>query len=135
MTAKSRWARGALVAAACMTVGVVTAAPVAARTASEPGSSPQARVVAVTNRVPIYLDPTPHDTTVAERPVAQARSARAATATSTINVTYHGFTTQAKAAFQKAVDIWSANIVSAVPIEVDATWSALPPTSSAQPDR
>lgn len=46
--------------------------------------------------------------------------------TATINVTYNGFTPEAQAAFQYAVDIWEAQLVSTVPIEVVANWTALP---------
>jgi chitodextrinase len=43
-----------------------------------------------------------------------------------INVTYNGFPSDAKLAFQRAVDIWSGLISSPVPIRVVATWEALP---------
>jgi hypothetical protein len=45
--------------------------------------------------------------------------------TAQINVTYTGFPTQARAAFQAAVDTWSHTIHSSVPIEVAADWSDL----------
>jgi hypothetical protein len=41
---------------------------------------------------------------------------------STFIVTYTGFTAEAEAAFQFAVDIWSNNIESSVPIRVDANF-------------
>lgn len=44
----------------------------------------------------------------------------------TINVTYTGFTPEAQAAFQFAVDIWQSQITSNVPIEVQASFEALP---------
>ncbi len=44
----------------------------------------------------------------------------------TIQVTYHGFTPAAQAAFQRAVDLWSTQINSTVPIRVDATSQPLP---------
>ncbi len=47
--------------------------------------------------------------------------------TATFNVTYSGFTPQAQAAFQYAVDIWASLITSTVPINVKANWTALPP--------
>lgn len=47
--------------------------------------------------------------------------------TATINVTYNGFTPESQAAFQAAVDIWSASITSTVPIEVVANWTQLGP--------
>ncbi|HEY9829200.1 MAG TPA: hypothetical protein V6D26_01385 [Stenomitos sp.] len=46
-------------------------------------------------------------------------------ATSTINVTYNGFTSEAQAAFQYAVDIWETLIQSPVTINVQANWAAL----------
>ncbi|MFN8209140.1 MAG: hypothetical protein U0T82_17295 [Bacteroidales bacterium] len=42
-----------------------------------------------------------------------------------IEVTYTGFSEEAKAAFQYAVDIWSAIIYSPVPIRIDARWEVL----------
>jgi len=44
---------------------------------------------------------------------------------STINVTYNGFTPEARAAFEYAVDIWESLIESPVPIEVVANWTPL----------
>ena len=46
--------------------------------------------------------------------------------TATINVTYTGFSAEARAAFQFAVDIWASQITSDVPIEVEATFQPLP---------
>jgi len=46
--------------------------------------------------------------------------------TATINVTYNGFSAEAQAAFQFAVDIWASQITSDVPIEVASTFQALP---------
>ncbi|HEY8597178.1 MAG TPA: choice-of-anchor D domain-containing protein, partial [Thermomicrobiales bacterium] len=43
----------------------------------------------------------------------------------TISVTYSGFTPEAQAAFQLAIDIWETQITSSVPIRVSAEWSAL----------
>lgn len=45
--------------------------------------------------------------------------------TSTFIVTYTGFPTQAQAAFQAAVDVWSQVLVSPVPIRVSAVWEDL----------
>lgn len=42
-----------------------------------------------------------------------------------ITVTYTGFTPQAQAAFQYAVDIWKSQLNSSVPIHVEAYWSSL----------
>ena len=46
-------------------------------------------------------------------------------ATSTIDVTYHHFSSQARAAFQAAVDVWQSIVVSDQVIHVDASWSHL----------
>ncbi len=61
------------------------------------------------------------------------RSARADTGaavtspvTAQINVTYLGFPANARAAFQAAVDTWSRQIKSSVPIDIVADWSDLP---------
>ncbi|MBK9942507.1 MAG: hypothetical protein IPP13_12920 [Kouleothrix sp.] len=45
----------------------------------------------------------------------------------TVTVTYIGFPNDAKAAFQRAVDLWAALISSPVPISVEATWEPLQP--------
>ena len=51
---------------------------------------------------------------------------RASAATSTFVVTYHGFPNEAKASFQRAVDLWSKLVASSVPIRIDATWTTMP---------
>jgi hypothetical protein len=43
----------------------------------------------------------------------------------TFQVTYHGFTPVAQAAFQAAVNIWASKVTSTVPITVDATFQPL----------
>ncbi len=45
--------------------------------------------------------------------------------TATINVNYTGFTPEAQAAFQFAVDIWQSQITSDIPIQVEASFEAL----------
>ncbi|MCE2732591.1 MAG: zinc-dependent metalloprotease [Flammeovirgaceae bacterium] len=47
------------------------------------------------------------------------------TKTATFNVTYNGFSAEAQAAFQKAVDIWETLIISPVTINVVANWEPL----------
>jgi hypothetical protein len=60
------------------------------------------------------------------QPHAQARLAQPLIApTAKINVTYIGFSTAAKAAFQAAVNIWQTQVHSTVPIDVVADWSNL----------
>ena len=46
-------------------------------------------------------------------------------ALSTFIVTYNGFTPQAQAAFQAAVDVWASQFQSFVPIRVTANWTVL----------
>ncbi|MFO1039364.1 MAG: hypothetical protein U1E45_21170 [Geminicoccaceae bacterium] len=48
-----------------------------------------------------------------------------AAATATFNVTYVGFSSQARTAFQRAVDIWAQKVRSPVPITIRATYRAL----------
>lgn len=45
--------------------------------------------------------------------------------TATFNVTYNGFSAEAQAAFQKAVDIWETLIISPITINVVANWEPL----------
>jgi hypothetical protein len=45
----------------------------------------------------------------------------------TFQVTYTGFTPEAQAAFQRAVDLWAPTLNSTVPITVSASFQALPP--------
>ena len=45
----------------------------------------------------------------------------------TFEVTYSGFTAEAEAAFQRAVDIWADHVQSAVPIRVNAQFGPLAP--------
>jgi len=53
----------------------------------------------------------------------QSKKLRAKTAN--FNVTYNGFSAEAQAAFQKAVDIWETLIISPVTINVVANWTPL----------
>jgi len=56
-----------------------------------------------------------------------ATTQRGAAAGAVITVRYTGFSPEAQAAFQAAVDIWKTQLSSSVPIRVDANWSALGP--------
>jgi hypothetical protein len=75
------------------------------------------------------LHAAPGDLNVAFGPKADARlRAGLATAdTAQFLVTYNGFDTASRAAFQAAVDIWARTISSSVPIRIRATWTALGP--------
>jgi hypothetical protein len=52
--------------------------------------------------------------------------ANARTKSAQFEVTYEGFTPEAQAAFQEAVNIWSTLIESPVPIRIRAQWTQLP---------
>ncbi|MEK6781764.1 MAG: T9SS type A sorting domain-containing protein [Bacteroidota bacterium] len=59
------------------------------------------------------------------RYLAWRKNQSARTKTSTIIVTYDGFSQEAKDAFQAAVDIWETLIISTVPIHISASWISL----------
>jgi hypothetical protein len=61
------------------------------------------------------------------RVTAPAQPRRIGVQAATFNVTYNGFSDEAKLAFQRAVDIWSGLISSPVPINVVAYWEPLEP--------
>ena len=50
------------------------------------------------------------------------------TAAATFDVTYNGFTPEAEAAFQAAVDIWASLLSSSETIHVNASWVGMSPT-------
>lgn len=61
-------------------------------------------------------------------PAATLRTANAESAppaTAIFEVTYNGFSDEAKRVFQAAVDVWSVILKSDVPIRVEANWKAL----------
>jgi len=80
-----------------------------------------------------YVGPGIPDTCYARSEVVHTRVAppaaflahRPAANKATIIVTYTGFTPEAQAAFQYAVDIWQSLLVSDVPIRISATWEPL----------
>ena len=86
------------------------------------------RVIAAMEQQPgalvvLRLDPQSYTTRV--RAPESMSGAALRTRTATINVTYTGFTPEAQAAFQAAVDYWETTITSSVPIMVTATWEPL----------
>jgi hypothetical protein len=94
--------------------GVFTIAPARAAGA-EPGESIPGVLV------PIVIGPELAAPTLVPRP--SAGGGRAATAI--FQVTYSGFTAEAQAAFQAAVDIWATQLTSPVPIVVNASFAPL----------
>ncbi len=117
----SRTRRRAVLAAVALAFSVVSVAPAAAASASQPAVSKPGQ------KVKVYRGD------VRRRPGAAATRAQRltvvsgapATPRSTWHVTYTGFTPEAKAAFQAAVDIWAGIIASPVPIEVSADFGDL----------
>ena len=70
-------------------------------------------------------DPHTVQSLVPARSIAPS-STRLSSVHTTFVVTYHGFPDNAKAAFQRAVDLWSLLVKSSQPIRIDATWTPLP---------
>lgn len=95
---------------------------VAACAAAAAGQSPGAEVqFAPGRRVALFADPTPKFTRVR----APDEALRIDAPLSTISVTYNGFTPEAQAAFQRAVDILQTQVSSPVTITVVANWKPL----------
>jgi hypothetical protein len=122
--------RPVAVLAVAVTGLVLTAAmPASARTNRPTGTAdtPVTRVAAADTKpgeiAYLRATSTPATGYVAPRDLP---SDRASSVKSTFVVTYHGFPSNAKAAFQRAVDLWSVLVKSPVPIRIDATWKALP---------
>jgi hypothetical protein len=68
--------------------------------------------------------------TLIEMPAAMRANLQSiGNANSIIIVNYSGFTPQAQAAFQYAVDIWQSVLVSSVPIRINASWEPLETTT------
>ncbi|NND34875.1 MAG: hypothetical protein HKN76_19975 [Saprospiraceae bacterium] len=61
-----------------------------------------------------------------------ARSSDDCSLSADIRVTYTGFTPQAQAAFQYAVDIWKRCIVATIPIRIDVAFNSLGPSTLGQ---
>ena len=68
-------------------------------------------------------------------PPSRSRFGKSALAppAASITVNYTGFTQEAQAAFQRAVDIWSALLITKVPIEIDASFGEIDSLGSASP--
>lgn len=66
-------------------------------------------------------------TSVGIAPEPPADEMRAATPGISVNVIYHGFTPEARAAFQFAADIWAGKLFSPVGITIEAQWTDLGP--------
>lgn len=117
--------RLAVAAVVAALAAAVTAVPLRAVVADE-GDAFAAGLVAVGAPAPAVVRAGEDAATRA--PVRPAlRAALTGTPTSSFVVSYTGFTTAQRAAFQSAVDVWSRIVVSSVPIRVRATLSRLEP--------
>jgi hypothetical protein len=113
-----------VVAVAVATASLIGPAAVAGQAAAAPAAG-AVGAAGVQMTPPFALYPyrsTPAAGRVGPRPQP---SERLSTVSSTFVVTYHGFPSSAKAAFQRAVDLWSLLVKSPVPIRIDATWTTL----------
>lgn len=79
--------------------------------------------IKVKKKIVCYAQDVSQGTRIYPRTIKNNKNAKLQQAN--IEVTYHGFTTQAQAAFQHAVDIWEDHITSPVVIHIDATWQSL----------
>lgn len=114
--------------AALLAVAVV-AAPTAAATAAAtaaPTAATTAPSATTARSVPGTLTPLRVGQAPA-RPTYVAEATAGKVARAQFVVTYHGFSAAAQVSFQRAVDYWSTQVTSAVPITVDATYTALGP--------
>ncbi|MDT7857529.1 hypothetical protein RQM47_12830 [Rubrivirga sp. S365] len=94
------------------------AAPAAAQTALTPCTLYDAGGVA-------QAGPPLDRPALAERRGGAATVVRTEGGAATFEVTYAGFTPQAQAAFQAAVDVWAEHVASPVPIRIDARFESL----------
>jgi len=127
----TRAVRRSVAGAALAVAGVMLATAAAPAASARPARStaPEAQVIAAGDRKPgtmteLRAKSTPATGYVAPRDVTG--SSRVSTVKSSFVVTYHGFPANAKASFQRAVDLWSILVKSPVPIRIDATWKSLP---------
>src|SRR5436305_6262420 len=107
---------------ACLTSLLLTG-DTSARIAAAQGTGPPSLAV---QRIPGDLV-TLRDSGITEQSKITPPPARpgVSTQSSTFTVTYSGFTPEAQAAFQAAVDIWQTQVSSSVPITVDANFEVL----------
>ncbi|WP_139142826.1 hypothetical protein [Humibacillus sp. DSM 29435] len=121
-----RSVRSALAAPALVTLvgAMVAMAPTSASARPAPGVTPGSRPGALTEvRVGTPLS-VPSIVPAAD---ASGQASRNRVNAATFTVTYRGFTPAAKAAFQRAVNIWSQQLSSPVPITVSASFEPLGP--------
>src|SRR6478735_3670967 len=127
---RTRAVRRSVAGLALAVTGVLAVTATSPAASAQPTRSAEAEayVVAPGDRMPGTLTPvraksTPATGFVAPRDAAE--TSRVSNVKSTFVVTYHGFPANAKAAFQRAVDLWAILVKSPVPIRIDATWKSL----------
>jgi hypothetical protein len=121
---RSRGLRLGLALVAIAAAGVTAARPPQHDDASSSAQAPQAVRFLPGHIDTVYADPT--NVMYSYGPSEAERfSLRANAFTSNITVAYTGFSAEAQAAFQAAVDIWRSVIVSPVPIRVNASFEPL----------
>jgi hypothetical protein len=75
--------------------------------------------------VPLYDTGQDSFTSVGVAPETAGDQLNAAAPGINFNVIYHGFTPEAQAAFQFAVDVWASKLSSPIGVTIDATWKVL----------
>jgi hypothetical protein len=90
-------------------------------------SAPKAERLVAKNRTVCFSSPEKVSTVIGppEQYLAWKKNPKARVKTANIVVDYTGFTTEAQAAFQAAVDIWETLISSPVTIRISANWETL----------
>jgi len=125
-------ARNAVIKLTIGLLATLATLPVAAQTRTVDGTAERRTLIREPQRLPgrtivLRVKDTVENTFV--RPqvrilTAEERAAKAFTP-ATFDITYTGFSAQAQAAFQSAVDIWSQLVSSSVTIRVSAVWEPL----------
>lgn len=105
--------------AALVSFLLLSAGPPGAAQGSPNGPDPDDRIAGPS--IVVLAGDEPGDSYIPPPVVPPSRRAQAAS----ITVSYTNFPVEARAAFQFAVDIWASQLHSTVPIQVNATWTAL----------
>ncbi|MEM6328165.1 MAG: hypothetical protein AAF791_13710, partial [Bacteroidota bacterium] len=100
---------------------------VLASLAAVPASAQQrmADVITSSGEVRLCTQHESHHAFHGVNPVRRSTEAKSMARSATFEVTYVGFSAQAQAAFQAAVDIWATHISSPIPIRVEARFESL----------
>jgi hypothetical protein len=110
--------------AAALCVGIAALAPGGWTTAGAQGGQSLAPETMSGAPVPVRADPRVVRSFVPARVQPRLQDQAGLV---TITVIYTGFTPQAQAAFQHAVDLWASQLTSTVPLRIEAQFTALAP--------